>query len=114
VKLGDDGRAGAGQRRHRCPGRAPAALHQQLTGDTSSARVVVVDPVKATVQVVVGVDADDALTAAQRALGVTGRALHDAGQAAPATIVTRPGRRAAPSPALRSHARWKPGHRRQS
>ncbi len=47
-----------------------------------------VDPVKATVQVVVGVDAEDALTAAQRARGVTGRTLHDAGQAAPATIVT--------------------------
>ncbi len=37
---------------------------------------------------VVGVDAEDALTAAQRALAVTGRALHDAGLDAPVTIVT--------------------------
>jgi len=37
------------------------------------------------VQLVVAVDAEDALTAAQRALAVTGRALRDTGLAAPVT-----------------------------
>jgi len=65
------------------------ALQRQLTGDTGAGSgTVVVDPVKAAVQLVVGVDAEDALTAAQRALAVTGRALHDAGLGAPVTIVT--------------------------
>ncbi len=79
-----------------------AALQRQLTdvpGAGSGPVAVVVDPVKAAVQVVVGVDAGDALTAAQRALAVTSRALHDTGLAPPATIVTAEAE-AVPDPAV--------------
>ena len=79
-----------------------AALQRQLTdvhGGGGGPVAVVVDPVKAAVQVVVGVDAEDALTAAQRALAVTSRALHDTGLAAPVTIVTAEAE-AVPDPAV--------------
>ena len=55
-----------------------ATVHDHLAGNINGATVAV-DPVKATVQLIVTVDTADALTAAQRALAVTGRALHDAG-----------------------------------
>lgn len=64
-------------------------LRRTLTADRAgSGAVVVVDPVKAAVQLVIMVNAGDALTAAQRGMAVTGRALHDAELAPPVTIVT--------------------------
>lgn len=50
--------------------------------------IVVVDLVKAALQVVLAVDAADALTASQRALAAAGRSLHEAQLEAPTTVVT--------------------------
>jgi hypothetical protein len=69
--------------------------------------VVVVDLVKATVQLVLAVEAEDALAAAHQALGTTGGALQAAALPAPASILTVEAE-AIPSPSqdqpLRPHA----------
>ncbi len=57
-------------------------------GAAPAGATVVVDPVKATVQLVVATAADDALGAAQQVLQILGRVLADAGVEAPASILT--------------------------
>ncbi len=57
-------------------------------GAAPAGATVVVDPVKATVQLVVATAADDALGAAQQVLQILGRVLADAGVDAPASILT--------------------------
>lgn len=57
-------------------------------GSAPAGATVVVDPVKATVQLVVVTAADDALGAAQQLLQIVGRVLADAGVEAPASILT--------------------------
>lgn len=75
--------------------------------------VVVVDLVKAAVQLVLAVEAEDALDAAHQALGTVGRALMAAALPAPASILTVEAE-AVPSPSqdhpLRPHA----AHSRES
>lgn len=66
-----------------------AGLQRSAAGfGDGSDPVVVVDLVKAAVQLVIAVEADDALTASQRALAAAGRGLHEADLPAPTTVVT--------------------------
>ncbi len=66
-----------------------AVLQQRVGGQGEGAgSVVVVDLVKAAVQLVVVVQAEDALAAAQRALQDAGRGLEEAELSAPGSIVT--------------------------
>lgn len=70
-------------------GDRAARLQQSAAGPGSGTdSVVVVDLVKAAVQVVFAVDAEDALTASQRALAAASRSLHEAHLLAPTTVVT--------------------------
>lgn len=65
------------------------ALQESLAGLPEGAgAVVVVDLVKATAQLVLLVQAEDALAAAQQALQAAGRGLQQAGLGAPGSIVT--------------------------
>lgn len=72
-------------------------VHEHLSGNISGAAVAV-DPVKATVQLGSPSTPTKPSPAAQRALAVTGRALHGAGLPAPVTILTAEAE-AVPAPA---------------
>jgi len=82
VGLGQDSVDGA-----ELEGRA-TALQDCLAAVDQGAGVVVVDLIKAALQLVLAVNAADALGAAQQALDAAGRALRDAGLSAPGSIVT--------------------------
>lgn len=69
----------------------PAVLDQRagaLQRQLPAGAVVVVDPVKAAIQVVAAVHVDDALQAVQQAVHITTEGLNEAGLQRPATILT--------------------------
>jgi len=87
-----------------------AALQQRMAELPGGAdAVVVVDLVKAAAQLVVSVDADDALTAAARTLQLAGEGLQAAGLDAPGSVVTVEAE-AVPAPAQDQVLRPHPAH----